>query len=249
MSEQIDNSKFYFLSGGGEMGAHIREKNWNETPLGNPNTWPQSLQTSVAIMLNNPFAMYIAWGDQYTQLYNDGYRPILGATKHPQALGISSEITFREIWHIIEPMFGDVMKGKAVGFPDFMLPLDRNGFIEKCYFDFAYSPILQSDGKVGGVLVTVIETTQSKQAIDDLKKSEERFRSMADNIPNLAWMANKDGWIYWYNKKWHDYTGTTSAEMEGWGWQSVHHPDELPGVLLNWTASIESGEPFEMIFP
>lgn len=145
------------------MGSLIRAKDWSKSPLGDPAEWPQSLKTTVAIMLNNPFGMYIAWGDEYTQLYNDGYRPILGATKHPQAIGISTRETFKEIWHIIGAMFDGVMKGNAVGFPDFMLPLERNGYVEECYFDFAYSPIMKNDGKVGGVLVTVIETTDKKK--------------------------------------------------------------------------------------
>lgn len=249
MKPQLNNTDLYFFSGGGEMGSLIRAKDWSKSPLGNPAEWPESLQTTVAIMLNNPFGMYIAWGDEYTQLYNDGYRPILGAAKHPAALGISTRETFKEVWHIIGDMFDGVMKGKAVGFPDFMLPLERNGYVEECYFDFAYSPIKKNDGKVGGVLVTVIETTDKKKAVDALKASEERFRAMADNIPNLAWMANADGWIYWYNKKWYDYTGTTPDQMEGWGWQSVHHPKELPLVLKNWKRSLETEEPFEMTFP
>ena len=122
------------------MGALIREKDWSKTPLGDPAAWPQSLRTMVAVMLDNPFGMYIAWGNEYTQLYNDGYRPILGTTKHPQALGNRSQETFAEIWSIIEPMFAGVMQGTAVGYPDFMLPLHRNGYEEECYFDFSYSP-------------------------------------------------------------------------------------------------------------
>ncbi len=231
------------------MGALIRANNWKNTPLGDPLHWPQSLKTIVAVMLDNPFGMYIAWGNEYTQIYNDGYRPILESTKHPEALGISTQQTFAEIWHIIGPMFEGVMNGKAVGFPDFMLPLNRNGFVENCYFDFSYSPIRKENGAVGGILVTVIETTNKKKAEQALKESEERFRAMADNIPNLAWMADAEGWIYWYNKQWYEYSGTTPEQMEGWGWQAVHDPAELPGVLEKWKASIESGEPFEMIFP
>ena len=169
-------SKHHFLSGGGEMGKLIRATDWSKTPLGDPENWPQSLRTMVSVVLNNPFGMYIAWGKEYTQIYNDGYRPILGATKHPHALGISTRETFAEIWHIIGSMFDGVMKGVPIGFPDFMLPLDRNGFIENCYFDFAYSPIKNDDGEVGGVLVTVIETTNKKKAIDDLKESEEKLQ-------------------------------------------------------------------------
>ncbi|PWB27014.1 PAS domain S-box protein [Flavobacterium sp. HTF] len=169
------NNEYYFLADGGEMGKMIRAKDWNNTLLGNPETWPKSLQTMVSVMINNPFGMYIAWGENYTQLYNDAFRPILGATKHPEALGISSEITFAEIWEIIGPMFNEVMKGQAVSFPDFMVPLDRNGFTEECYFDFSYSPIKKENGEVGGILVTVIETTEKKKSAEALKQSNARF--------------------------------------------------------------------------
>lgn len=245
----LKKNEYYFLKGGGEMGELIRAKDWSKTPMGDPATWPQSLRTMVSVLMDNPFGMYIAWGKEFTQIYNDGYRPILGSTKHPQALGLSTRETFAEIWHIIESMFEGVMDGVPIGFPDFMLPLNRDGFVENCYFDFAYSPIRMENGAVGGVLVTVIETTNKKKAEDELKKSEEKFKTLADNIPNLAWMANADGWIYWYNKKWYSYTGTTPDQMEGWGWQSVHDPNELPRVMDQWKNSLATGEPFEMIFP
>ena len=68
-------------------------------------------------------------------------------------------------------------------------------------------------------------------------------------MPNLAWWANGDGYITWYNHRWYEYTGTTPEQMEGWGWQSVHDPEALPKVLEQWKASIATGEPFEMEFP
>ena len=171
-----NKNEYHFLSGGGEMGKLIRAKDWSKTPLGDPKDWPSSLRTMVSVMLNNPFGMYIAWGKEYTQLYNDGYRPILGSTKHPQALGIGTRETFSEIWHIIGSMFKGVMEGQPVGFPDFMLPLNRNGYIENCYFDFSYSPIRRENGEVGGVLVTVIETTLKKKAEVELIESEQRLQ-------------------------------------------------------------------------
>ena len=171
-----NKNEYHFLSGGGEMGKLIRAKDWSKTPLGDPKDWPSSLRTMVSVMLNNPFGMYIAWGKEYTQLYNDGYRPILGSTKHPQALGIGTRETFSEIWHIIGSMFKGVMEGQPVGFPDFMLPLNRNGYVETCYFDFSYSPIRQENGEVGGVLVTVIETTLKKKAEAELIESEQRLQ-------------------------------------------------------------------------
>jgi PAS domain S-box-containing protein len=85
--------------------------------------------------------------------------------------------------------------------------------------------------------------------IQRLRESEEQFRTLADSIPNLAWMARPDGHIFWYNRRWYDYTGTTPEQMEGWGWQAVHDPKELPKVLERWKVSIATGEPFDMIFP
>jgi PAS domain S-box-containing protein len=82
-----------------------------------------------------------------------------------------------------------------------------------------------------------------------LRESEGRFRMMANSIPQLAWMAHPDGWIYWYNQRWYDYTGSNPQQMEGWGWQSVHDPVHLPRVLSVWKASIEAGKLFELEFP
>lgn len=81
------------------------------------------------------------------------------------------------------------------------------------------------------------------------KSSEFHFRYVADHIPTLVWVANTDGWIYWYNRSWYEFTGTTPEQMEGWGWQSVHDPAILPTVLEKWGASIATGRPFEMVFP
>ncbi len=87
------------------------------------------------------------------------------------------------------------------------------------------------------------------EANEALLESEERFRTMANAIPQLAWMARPDGYIYWYNERWYAYTGTTPEQMEGWGWQSVHDPAVLPKVLEQWKASIASGQEFDMEFP
>jgi PAS domain S-box-containing protein len=85
-------------------------------------------------------------------------------------------------------------------------------------------------------------------AAEALRISEERLRQLANTIPNLAWMADGQGELTWYNERWYDYTGTLPEEMKGWGWQRVHHPDTLPEVVERWKQSLRTGEPFEMPF-
>lgn len=111
------------------------------------------------------------------------------------------------------------------------------------------SPLKDQAGRIIGASKIARDITQRKRAEDALRESENRFRTMADAIPQLAWVAKADGWIYWYNQRWYQYTGTTPDQMEGWGWQSVHDPAELPKVLERWRASIATGEPFDMVFP
>ena len=96
---------------------------------------------------------------------------------------------------------------------------------------------------------TVLDISDRKRGEEALRESEDRFRTLANAIPQLCWMANADGWIFWYNQRWYDYTGATPEQMEGWGWQAVHDPQALPAVLERWKASIATGAPFEMVFP
>jgi PAS domain S-box-containing protein len=93
------------------------------------------------------------------------------------------------------------------------------------------------------------ESIERTRVTKNLLESERQFRDLANSIANLAWMATPDGSIYWYNDQWYAYTGATPADMEGWGWQSVHDPDVLPRVMERWQESIATGKPFEMVFP
>lgn len=78
---------------------------------------------------------------------------------------------------------------------------------------------------------------------------EEQFRELGENIPQLAWMMQPDGWIFWYNQRWYEYTGTTLEQMRGWGWRSVHHPQHVDRVVKKFKRAIETGEPWEDTFP
>ncbi|MGH2347825.1 MAG: PAS domain-containing protein, partial [Chloroflexota bacterium] len=148
------------LSGGGEMGALMRALDWAPTPLGRVESWPQSLRTALSICLASRFPILIWWGPELVMLYNDAYRPMLGATKHPHALGRRGSECWPEIWDLIGPMLdGVVARGEATWSDDQLLPLDRNGYVEECYFTFSYSPIRDETGEIGGVFTAVTETT------------------------------------------------------------------------------------------
>jgi len=148
------------LAGGGAMGALMRSLDWAATPLGPVESWPQSLRTSVSICLTSRFPMLIWWGAELVMLYNDAYRPMLGTTKHPMSMGQRGRDCWPEIWDVIGPMLVGVRAtGEATWSDDQLLLLDRNGYVEECYFTFSYSPIRDESGGVGGVFTAVTETT------------------------------------------------------------------------------------------
>jgi PAS domain S-box-containing protein len=110
-------------------------------------------------------------------------------------------------------------------------------------------PWYDKTGAIGGIVISTEDVTERKRVEEALRRSEDEFRTMANAIPQLAWIANTDGWIYGYNEGWYKYTGTTPSQMEGWGWQAVHDPVALPAVMERWQKSIATCEPFEMTFP
>ncbi len=113
----------------------------------------------------------------------------------------------------------------------------------------AASPRFGGNGEYLGHVGSVLDIDERREVEEALRLKGEEFYTLADNIPALAWMAHADGSIFWYNRRWYDYTGTSAMSQEGWGWESVHDPAVLPLVVERWRHSIETGEPFEMTFP
>ena len=139
----------------------MRSMDWSKTRLGPVENWPQSLRTSVSLCLNSRFAIIIWWGPELIMLYNDAYRHMTLASKHPAALGNPGKDCWHEIWDVIGPMLERVLHtGEATWSDDLCLLLERHGYAEETYHTFSYSPIRDESGGVGGVFTPVTETTE-----------------------------------------------------------------------------------------
>ena len=161
-----------FLQGGGELGALIRAKDWSATQLGPIETWPQSLKTTLGILLNSRYPMFVFWGPHLIKIYNDAYRPITGH-KHPWALGRPAPEVWPEIWSDIKPLVDRALAGDSTWSDDLMLFMERNGFPEEVYFTFSYSPVSDESGGVGGMFCACTETTRKVLG-------ERRLRTLRD---------------------------------------------------------------------
>ena len=179
------SSQYPFLSGGGEMGELMRTKDWSVTPVGNPDQWPQSLRTTVNIILNAKFPMFLWWGTDLTCFYNDAYRPSLGNEgKHSNILGMPAEKAWTEIWHIIKPLIDQVLAGgESPFFEDTLVPIYRNGKIEDVYWTFSYSAVNDESGKPAGVFVTCVETTDKMVHAKKIAHSENKFKNLIKESP------------------------------------------------------------------
>ena len=166
----------YVFAGLGEMRGRFRSFDWSSSSLGPVEAWPQSLKSVVSTILGSAFPNIVLWGPDLTQLYNDGYREIMGA-KHPTGLGMPTQECWPEAWGFNQPVYERAMAGETVYFEDVLIPIVRYGTLEDVYFTISYSPILDDRGTVGGVLVTLVETTSRVEA---KKLLEERERLLAD---------------------------------------------------------------------
>jgi PAS domain S-box-containing protein len=161
-----------FLAGGGEMGALMRAYDWASHPIGAPDTWPQSLRTAIRIVLNTNHPMFIWWGPDLIQFYNDAYALTMDAQQHHAGLGARGREFWHEIWPIIGPQIAQVMSGGgATWHENQLIPMTRNGKLEHSYWTYSYSPLDLDDG-VGGVLVVCRDVTRDHEATIVLRERE-----------------------------------------------------------------------------
>jgi signal transduction histidine kinase/ActR/RegA family two-component response regulator len=197
-----------FLAGSGEMKTRIREFDWAGTTLGPPSQWPTSLRTIVSVLVNTHHPMFLWWGPDLIQFYNDGYLPSFGTIgRHPAALGARGREFWDEIWPAIGPQIAAVMeRGECTWNEDHLVPIARNGRVEEVYWTYGYSPVRDDDGRVGGTLVVVQEQTARVLAA-------RRLRTLRDLAGRAAALTEADAW-----------TGAIETLTD--------NPHDLPWVLM-----------------
>src|ERR1700733_8353272 len=148
------------LAGGGELGALMRAMDWSRTSLAQLQMWPQALRTSVRILLTSRQPMFVWWGHELINLYNDAYKTIVGG-KHPQALGQPASVVWREIWDQVGPRAKLAMTANEGTYDEaLLLIMERNGYREETYYTFSYSPVPSDTGEAGGILCANTDDTQ-----------------------------------------------------------------------------------------
>jgi PAS domain-containing protein len=151
------------LTGPGELRERVRELDWAATPVGPMAEWPHGLRTAVDLALSSAFPTVVLWGPELIQIYNDAYSVIMGA-KHPGGLGRPTREVWPEVWHINGPIYERVLAGETVSLEDARYPLERNGAVEDVFLTISYTPLRDDDGAIGGVFITMIETTAGVHA-------------------------------------------------------------------------------------
>ena len=138
----------------GVTGELVKAVDWSRTALGPVRGWSSSLRSIVSTLLHSRQPMFLFWGPELIQVYNDAYMPSFGLGKHPKAMGQRGADCWQEIWPIIWPQIDDVMsRGRASWNEDHLVPIFRNQRIEEVYWTYGYSPVFDDDGSIGGTLV------------------------------------------------------------------------------------------------
>jgi PAS domain S-box-containing protein len=190
--KDTSNTSEQFLYNGGECGELLRSIDWPKHPLGPPAYWPQSLKSTVGIILHSRFPMFLWWGTELFCFYNDAYRPSLGENgKHPSIMGQPAKESWPEIWDIIHPLIEQVLSGGgATWSEDQLIPIFRNGKMEDVYWTFSYSPVTDETGEIAGVLVTCSETTDKIEVLQKLKESKNELEFAIDAAQLGTWDYN-----------------------------------------------------------
>ncbi|MES2818776.1 MAG: ATP-binding protein [Pseudomonadota bacterium] len=224
------------------MGAKIRAFDWAASPLGSIETWSPALRITVSLVLASHFPKCLLWGTGLVVLYNDAFRPLLGAK--PEALGRAFSEIWSETWDVLEPIVARAFAGEATFIEDFPLRINRNGSFEQAFFTFCYSPVHDESGAIVGMIDTVIETTG--KVLAERRSQEDRLHQVQRNASlerrvvertraldriwqhsrDLMVVIGKDGLLRAVSPAWSATLGHPVSEMLGQSFDAFVHPED-----------------------
>ncbi|HYG76443.1 MAG TPA: PAS domain-containing protein [Planctomycetota bacterium] len=166
---------------------------------------------------------------------------------------LPEELTGRSHYELFPNLPEHWRQAHSRGLAGEVLSADEDPFVRKDgttqWIKWEIRPWHEANGSIGGIMISAEDVSARVHAQEKLRKSEEYFRTLADNISQLAWMADRDGALFWYNKRWYEFTGSTPEQMHASGWQTLLHAEHLGRVLSHWQTARNSGEPWEDTFP
>jgi len=235
-----------FIFGTGEMASLTRAFDWSQTPVGPIERWPETLLVTVNTMLSSRHPMFLWWGKELVQFYNDAYRPSIGADKHPSALGQNGIDCWPEIWPIIGPQIDAVMTGgQASWHEDQLVPIIRDGKLEDVYWTYGYSPVRNIAGTICGTLVVCTETTRRFLAEQRQLTSQEQYKALFELASDAIFVADIDGRVTEANHAACKLLGYTRDQLLQLNYADIVAEPERPRLwsardaLLNGGVSVE----------
>lgn len=242
MNHTIRSSHSATFQGGGAAGDLFRGHDWQQSPLGDPQHWPQSLTTLIRVMLNSGQPMHVAWGPERILLYNDGYATILGA-RHPQAFGQPFFTVWPEVQDAIGALMNRVFLGEPVNLDNYALTLYRNGYPEEAYFTFSYTPVPDDRVDIAGLFCVCTEMTgrvsSERQEAVNAKRERDRLFEMSRD---LFGAANFDGYFSSINPSWSRQLERSMESLLERPFIEIVHPDDV-ALTREVVATLRSGEP------
>lgn len=241
----------YYFFGNSVTGKIARSIDWSKTSLGRPEEWPDCLKLILGMMYSNLQPVCLFWGPEYKYFYNDSYIPIVGASKHPWAIGKKGKVVWAEIWDFLLPQINQVMSGGGATWnEDQYLPIiGDDGTPRDAFFTYSYSPVYEPDGKINGVLVTCTETTNRVVAEKKLRESQQSLRLALSSASMGTWevdlstsevkLSEEARSIFGFSK---EYENADAAIDD------FIHPEDRMHAREVLRAAVESGKPYDDVY-
>jgi PAS domain S-box-containing protein len=230
------------------MADLVRAFDWSSTSLGPIDSWSGTLLTYVNTLLASRHPLFLWWGEDLIQFYNDAYRPSLGQGKHPKALGQRGQDCWSEVWESIGPQIDAVLhRGESTWNVDHHLPIYRNGDqLEDAWWTFSYSPIREASGDICGIFVVVSETTERVLAERELHQNRDRLMLTLEAADLGTWFFNPEDEILTAGPNMQRIFGASQAAGPRSFWQQFIHPDDRETIRDEFESALAGLRPYSL---